>query len=374
MFHRIVNLVRKELLQFRRDWLMTLFILTLPVLQLMLLAQSTGSRISGLCVAALDLDRSAPSRRLIATLDTRRELNVCYLPHTLAETNALLDRGEAALSIVIPPGFASELATFGERATVMLVGDAANSVVGRIALAAAQEAVASFSRDLAREAGILTASSAKVVELRTAIHFNPALNLRFFAISAQVGFIVYQVTLVVASVGLARERELGTLEQLMVMPLRRVELIIGKAIPALVIGMLNFAILLTVAIFGFGLPMRGSFPLLFGLTLLFVTVEICYGVLISTLARTQQQAVLFVFVLAMVDMAFSGYLVRVKNLPTGLQAVAAIVPFRHYLDIIRGVMLKGAGWETLWPHAVAMAMMGALVALVAVRNSSRRLD
>lgn len=374
MLQRIANLVHKELIQFRRDWLMTIFILTLPVLQLVLLAQSTGSRISGLCAAVLDLDRSAASRQLIMALDTRRELNVCFLPHTLAETNALLDRGEAALSVVIPSGFASELATMGKQATLMIVGDGTNSVVGRIALAAAQEAVASFSTDLAREAGVHVAGPARAIELRTAIQFNPALNFRFFAISAQVGFIVYQVTLVVASVGLARERELGTLEQLMVIPMRRAELIIGKAIPALVIGMLNFAIILTVAIFGFGLPMRGSFTLLFSLTMLFVMVEICYGVLISSIARTQQQAVLFVFVLAMVDMAFSGYLVRVKNLPPGLQAIAAIVPFRHYLDIIRGVMLKGAGWDTLWPHAVAMLAMGILVALVARSNLNRHLD
>lgn len=374
MLQRIANLVHKELIQFRRDWLMTVFILTLPVLQLVLLAQSTGSRISGLCAAVLDLDRSAASRQLIMALDTRRELNVCFLPHTLAETNALLDRGEAALSVVIPSGFASELATMGKQATLMIVGDGTNSVVGRIALAAAQEAVASFSTDLAREAGVHVAGPARAIELRTAIQFNPALNFRFFAISAQVGFIVYQVTLVVASVGLARERELGTLEQLMVIPMRRAELIIGKAIPALVIGMLNFAIILTVAILGFGLPMRGSFTLLFSLTMLFVMVEICYGVLISSIARTQQQAVLFVFVLAMVDMAFSGYLVRVKNLPPGLQAIAAIVPFRHYLDIIRGVMLKGAGWDTLWPHAAAMLAMGILVALVARSNLNRHLD
>jgi|YNPBryantNP2012_1023418.scaffolds.fasta_scaffold00253_4 ABC-2 type transport system permease protein len=374
MFLRISNLVHKELRQLARDWLMTVFILTLPVVQLVLLAQSTGSRISGLCVAVLDLDHSAASRRMITTLDNRRELNICRLPDTLAETRMLLDRGEVALSVVIPPDFSSALAAPGRQAAIEIVGDAANSVVGRIALAAAQEAVASFSADLAREAGIRTGNAPPVIDLRTAIYFNPALNLRFFAISAQVGFIVYQVTLVVASIGLARERELGTLEQLLVMPLGRVELIIGKAIPALVIGLLNFAIILVVAIHGFGLPMRGSIALLFGLTSLFIAVEICYGIFISGIARTQQQAVLLVFVLAMVDMAFSGYLVRVKNLPVGLQAIAEIVPFRHYLAIIRGVMLKGAGWDTLWPHTVAMLGMGALVAGVAVSTLNRRLD
>lgn len=141
-----------------------------------------------------------------------------------------------------------------------------------------------------------------VIDLRTTVHFNPELDVRFFTVSAQLGFIVYQVTLVVASVGLARERELGTLEQLMVVPLRRIELVIGKAIPAIIIGMVNFLIILAVA--GFGMPMRGSLSLFLALTLLFIATEIGYGILISGIARTQQQAVLFVFVLAIVDMTF----------------------------------------------------------------------
>ena len=202
----------------------------------------------------------------------------------------------------------------------------------------------------------------------------PTFNHKFFTVPAQVGFIVYQVTLTVASIGLARERELGTLEQLMVMPLRRIELVIGKAIPALVIGALNFLSMLAIAVFGFHVPLRGSLLLLFALTLLFIVAEIGYGMLISSIARTQQQAILLVFVLAMVDMTFSGYLVRVKNLPVALLAIAQVVPFRHYLTIIRGVMLKGAGLDTLWPHAAAMLLMGLLVTAVAVRNLSRSLD
>jgi ABC-2 type transport system permease protein len=121
-------------------------------------------------------------------------------------------------------------------------------------------------------------------------------------------------------------------------------------------------------------PLRGSLPLLFVLTLLFIVTEIGYGILISAIARTQQQAILLVFVLAMVDMTFSGYMVRLKNLPATLRAIAQVVPFSHYLAIIRGVMLKGAGLDVLWPHAAAMLLMGLLVTAVAVRCLSRSLD
>ena len=380
MLLRIWNLVLKELIQFSRDWLMTTFMLTLPVVQLVLMAQATGSRISDLCVAVLDLDRSSASRQLATALNTRQEVNVCYFPTTLTDTHRLLDQGEVSLVVIIPNGFAANIADVSRTSSIQLIADASSSVPAQYALGGAQGAIAAFAADLAGEtvgfayAAPLTRGPVSIVDLRITTYYNPRLDVKFLTVSAQLGFIVYQVTLIVASVGLARERELGTLEQLMVVPLRRIELVIGKAIPALVIGAVNFLIILVVAIFGFSVPMRGSMLLFFSLTLLFIAVEIGYGIFISGLARTQQQAVLFVFVLAMVDMTFSGYMVRVKNLPPALQAVAQIVPFRHYLTIVRGVMLKGVGLDVLWPHAAVMLLMGLLVTAVAVRNLSQSLD
>jgi ABC-2 type transport system permease protein len=138
--------------------------------------------------------------------------------------------------------------------------------------------------------------------------------------------------------------------------------------------MLNFALMLGVAVFGFGIPMRGSLWLLTGLTFLFVTVQIGYGIFISGIAHTQQQAILLVFVLAMVDMAFSGYLVPIKNLPTALQTIAQVVPLRHYLTVLRSVMLKGADLGAVWQHAAAMVEIGLVITALAVRNLSRSLD
>jgi ABC-2 type transport system permease protein len=258
---------------------------------------------------------------------------------------------------------------------VQLIVDGSSKVPALHAISAAQETIAGFAADrLAGRVAACGLSAGPPIDVRTTVRFNPTFNVKFFTVPAQVGFIVYQVTLIVASIGLARERELGTLEQLMVVPLRRVELVIGKAIPALLMGALNFLLMLTVAVLGFHVPMRGSLLLLLAVTVLFILTEIGYGVFISGLARTQQQAILLVFVLAMVDMTFSGYLVRVKNLPAVLQAIAQIVPFHHYLTIVRAVMLKGSGMDVLWPHALAMPLMGLLVTAVAVRNLSRNLD
>jgi len=376
MLLRIRNLIRKELIQLGRDVMLTVFIVTLPALQLILLARSTTASIVGLDVAVVDRDRTSASRRLLEALGNKEELEIYGLCPTVNEANRLLDRGAAILTVVIPEGFSRAASMPGSsRATeplaVQLIVDGSNDLIADIALGAARQAVTDVVADAAGGVGSSTAS---LVDLRTTVRFNPTFDVKLFTVPAQVGFIVYQVTLAVASIGLARERELGTLEQLMVMPLTRLELVIGKALPALIAGMLNFLVMLAVAVWGFGVPVRGSVWLLLGLTLLFVMAEIGFGIVISGLAQTQQQAILFVFALAMLDMAFSGYLVPIKSLPAGLALLARAAPLNHYLTIMRSVMLRGAGLRAVWPHAAAMAVVGLVVTALAVRNVSRRLD
>jgi ABC-2 type transport system permease protein len=375
MFLRTCNLVWKELLHLRRDWALTAFILTLPVLQLVLLARSTSASIDNLGVALLDRDRSSVSRWVAEVLGNREELQLRHFPTTLEEARHLLDQGEVVLVVVIPEGFSATLARSGDMPAVQLIVDGSNELIADIALGAARQALIGLAEE---ETQLLhgpgTRSRAPGIDLRTTVRYNPSFDVKLFTLPGQVGFIVYQVTLTVASIGVARERELGTLEQLVVMPMGRLELVVGKAIPALIVGTLNFLVMLGVAVFGFGVPMRGPLWLLLGMTVLFVTAEIGYGVLISGVAHTQQQAILLVFVLAMVDMAFSGYMVPVKNLPAALGMVARAVPLHHYLTVMRGVMLKGARLDALWPHAVAMTLMGMLVTALAVRNLTRTLD
>jgi ABC-2 type transport system permease protein len=368
---RVRNLIRKELIQLGRDWVLTAFIIALPVLQLVLLARATGSSITDLKVVVVDRDRSAASRAAVASLRNRDELAVERAADTVAEAEGLLDAGEVLLAVVIPEDFSETLENGQSSPRTQLVADGSNELVADIALRAAQAAFAEFVNDWAEGA---PDGSMALIDLRSTVRYNPSLDVKLFAVPSQLGFIVYQVTLAVASVGFARERELGTLEQLIVMPLTRVELILGKAAPALLVGLLNFLTMLAVTVWGFGVPMRGSMVLLLGFTFLFVAAEIGYGILISGIAETQQQAILLVFVLAMVDMAFSGYLVPVQNLPAALQWVAQFVPLRHYLAVIRNVMLRGAGPAVLWQHAAAVLATGAVVTGIAARNLSRRLD
>jgi len=373
MFDRIRNLVRKEFIQISRDRVLIVFLILAPVLQLALLAQTTSRSIRERPLAVLDLDRSHFSRQLIAALENTETLSLCCMPPDQEAVRRLLDRGQADLAVVIPAGFADRLLDADTPAQVQLIADGTNNVVASNVLVAAEGAIARFGGQVASKYGASTAA-ADPIDFRVSIRYNPTLNTRHYTIPAQVGFIIYQVTLAVASVSLAREREVGTLEQLIIAPLSRLEIIIGKAVPPLVIGAVDFALMLAITILVFDVPMRGSLALLAALTLLFIVAETSWGLMISTIARTQQQAVLFVFVQAMLDMTFSGYLVPVKNLPWLLRLISNLVPMQHYLAVIRNIMLKAATVSVLWSHIAALAGLGLLISMLAAFNLSRRLD
>ena len=369
MLRRISNLAAKEILQLTRDWLMLVLIILGPTLELVLLARATGQGVRSLPVVVVDQDHSQVSRQIVTALDNTEELQVITYLDAPDQVKLWLERSQAALAVILPERLEADLAAHLQP-EVQLIADGSNSVVGSNALSAANGAITAYlaQRAMANVAGW------PILDLRARVRYNPTLNVRHFAVTAQLGFIVYQVALIVASLGLTRERELGTLEQLLVTPLRRLELIVGKAIPALVIAGLDFVIMWAIITAVFGVPMRGSFSLLLGLSLLFITAEIGWGLTLSALSHTQQQAVLIIFVLALVDISFSGYMVPIERMPAALQMLSQIFPMQHYLVIIRSVMLKGAGLVAVLPQVLALVALwlgSSTVALVSLRN---RLD
>jgi len=369
MVIRIANLIVKELIQFRRDWILTAFVLLAPVLQLILMARAIERGIHEQPVAVMDLDHSRQSRQLAVSLDNAEELAVRYYVQSADEMRRLLDQGSARLAVVIPAGFARELGSSPQQIQVLV--DATNSLAAGVTLGAAVGVVDRFSSDLAAGYGYVIP---EFIDFRTDIRFNPTLDFRDFSVPAQLGFITYQVTLAVASLGLARERELGTLEQLMVTPVRRSELALGKGLPAIAVGGLNFAVMWIIGLTVFQVPMNGSVLLLAILTLLFITTVVGWGLVISAFSRTQQQAILFVFILAMVEITFSGFIVPVKNMPAFLQTISRFAPLQHYLVIIRGVMLKGAGLAELWPSVMALLILSLIMGLLAMRIVTQRIE
>lgn len=370
MLARIANLVSKELIQLRRDRLLTAFILLFPVAQLVLLARSTGEGVTELPTAVVDLDHSRLSRQMVVRLDLTEELKVRYIIEDMDRMRYLIDAGEARIAVIIPAGLARELGSSQEPQSIQIIVDGTNTVAAVVGIGAANGVISRIGADLAAGYGL---PAPEFIDFRSNVRFNPSMNIRDFTIPAQLGFIVFQVTLAVASLGFARERELGTLEQLMVTPLRRLELALGKAVPATAIGQLNFLGMFAMSRLMFQVPMHGSLPLLVALTLLFVMAVANWGVVISAISRTQQQAILFIFIQAMVEMTLSGYLVPVKSMPWLLRIISYVSPLQHYMTILRSVMLKGAGLETVWPQAVALAALCTVAGLAALRSVQRQL-
>jgi ABC-2 type transport system permease protein len=368
MLFRIGNLAQKELLQLTRDVMILIMILVGPVLQLALIARATTQGFHHQPIVVVDQDHSALSRQMVEAFNNTEELQVVAFLNSPDQIDPWLDQSRAIMAVTIPPGLEADLARGNPQ--VQLLVDGTKSAGAGYAIGAATGAINS----VAAQQRPPSTRSLPLVHVRTLVRFNPALNVSYFVISAQLGFIIYQVALIVAALGITRERELGTLEQLLVTPMRRVELIIGKAIPAVVVASVNFFIVFLIVSRGFELPMRGSFTLLFFLSVLFIIAEVGWGLMISAFSHTQQQAVLFVFVLAMTDVAFSGYTVPVERLPQVMQWIAQLFPFQHYLQILRGVMLRGADLATLWPQVLALIILAIGSMSVALFALRRRLD
>ena len=368
MLNRIGNLASKELIQLTRDVLMLVLVIVGPTFQLALVARATTQGFHHLPVVVIDHDRSALSRELITAFGNTEEIAVVAQLDSPAQLDRWLAQNDAVAAITLPPQLEADLAA--GRPPVQIIVDGSQSAAANYALGAAQGAINAV---VARRAAAPGRNLAAIV-VDAQVRYNPTLNVSFFVISAQLGFIVYQVALIIAALGLTRERELGTLEQLLVTPMRRIELIAGKAAPALVVAAINFGITFIIVTQVFHLPMNGSWPLLFGLSLLFIVAEIGWGLVISALAHNQQQAVLLVFVLAMMDVAFSGYTVPIERLPPAMQAVSQFFPLQHYLQIIRGVMLKGADLAVLWPQALALIGLAVLSGGLALAVLRSRLD
>jgi ABC-2 type transport system permease protein len=358
MFNRLRSMLSKELLQFLRDPLLLSVTLIVPALELLLIGGGVGGSVSGIATAVVDRDRSRLSREVGAALDNTQELFVSHYPETFDEAHALIDDGLVNALVVIPEGFGEDVRS-GQAVQVQLVLDGSNVVVAGEAQTAAQGAIETLGW------GVSVASTGDLapggIDLRQEALYNQALDARPNNLTALLAFIVFEVAMLATVMSVVREREAGTLEQVSITPLRRVEMIAGKALSPLIVALVNFVILFGVVRLLFDLPIRGSFILLTLLTVLYLISEICVSLMISSVSRTQQQAITIAFIWIMLTLTMSGYMVQIVRLPDALQLASNALPLRHYIVIVRAIMLKGAGLRALWPNALALLILDVVV-------------
>ncbi len=382
MWRRIRHLVVKELIELSQDPRLFGIVIIAPILQLILLTYAATTDVRNVPVVFADADRSAASRELIDRFDASPTFTLAGIVTSSAEVDGYLERADAWMAVVIPPGYGRAVAQ-GHPQAVQVIADGSDSNSAGVSLGYATNLIAAYGRELAaqqpagRETSYVASGFSRTggpaLEAVVRVWFNPQLESRDFMVPGVVALLLLLVTTNLSAMGIVREKEIGTLEQLNVTPLRRVELIIGKLLPYGLVGIVDVVLVLAVALLWFEIPMRGSLALLFGMTLIYLLCTLGLGLLVSTISSTQQQAMMtttFFFLIPMV--LLSGFVFPIENMPDLVQPVTYLIPLRYFLVILRSVFLKGVGFETIWPQAAALLTWGLVVLGLAIARSSKR--
>jgi ABC-2 type transport system permease protein len=365
---RLRFLVWKEFLELRMNPRLFGVVIIAPILQLTMLGYAATTDVKDVPVVVADGDRTSASRELIARFDGSRNFSVMGTVTTVAEIEPYLESGGAWLALSIPAGYGRDLGA-GRSVAVQVVADGTDSNSTTVALGYSTSLISGYAQELLAERGASTGS----IDTRIRVWFNPQLESRHFMIPGVLALILLVVTANLASMAIVREKELGTLEQLNVTPLRRWELIGGKLLPYGAIALVDVLLVVAVAVFWFEVPLRGSLLLLFAMCIVYVLCTLALGLFISTISDTQQQAMMtatFFFLMPMIYL--SGFIFPIENMPGAIQVATYLIPLRYFLVIVRGIFLKGIGLELLWPHALALASWGTVVLLLAVARSRKR--
>jgi ABC-2 type transport system permease protein len=366
---RIRFLVWKELIELRQDPRLMVIVVIAPIIQLLMLGYAATTDVRNVPIVVADADRSAASRELIARFAASPIFTIQGVVSGADDVDAFLERGDAWLAVAIPAGFGRTLSA-GRAETVQVIADGSDSNSAGLALGYARSLIAAHGRQLAEQRSPAAAGG---IDLRVRVWFNPQLESRDFMIPGVFALLLLVITTNLSSMGIVREKELGTLEQLNVTPLGRAELIVGKLLPYAMIGLIDVVLVLAVSVLWFEVPLRGSVLLLFAMCAVYLLSTLGLGLFVSTISATQQQAMMtttFFFLMPMVYL--SGFVFPIENMPEVIQPFTYLIPLRYFLIIVRGIFLKGVGLEVLWPQALALTVWGVAVLTLAIARSSKR--
>jgi ABC-2 type transport system permease protein len=373
---RLLSLIRKEFIQIVRDPRTLAITFFLPIVQLYMLGYAVTNDVRNVPLAVLDQDRSWAARQLLDAYRAADYFHLDYDVDSEDELRRLIDSGQALAGLIIPPDYSTRIAGGGTAQVAMIV-DGSDPTVANTALAAATMIGQTKSTNLLVERAAARGQSAVAqmpVEVRTQVWYNPDLLSSYYMIPALIGLILMMMTVLLTSTSIVRERERGTIEQLIVTPLRSVELVVGKVTPYVLIALIDMAEVIGAGVLLFGVPINGSLPLLLLLSCLFLVSTLGLGLFVSTLSNTQQEAMLTSMFFLLPAMFLSGFLFPLEGMPWYLQAFSYVVPLRYFLVITRGIMLKGVGIDVLQNEVLALAIFAVVIMGGAALRFRKRLD
>jgi ABC-2 type transport system permease protein len=374
--YALLRVVIKEFLQLRQDRKMIPVMIVGPLAQLLALGYAANLDVNSIPIVLVDEDRTAESRSLVDRFTGSGYFDLVGSEDTAAHVDRWLVDGRAQVALVIAAGYGDAVAS-GHRPRVQAIADGtdANSAVLGLGYASRIVAEAGAELLLARLGPLAPKGSLAQVELVPRIWYNPDLKSRWFYVPAVLAMVLMLVTMMLPSMAVVREKEIGTLEQISVTPLQPWQLVLGKLAPFVLIGILDLLLIVFLARLVFGVPLRGSLTLLVLLTLLYILNTLGLGLLVSTMVNTQQQAMMFSAFVLMVPMIYlSGLIFPIENMPRVFQLGSYAIPVRYYGNVIRGIFLRGSGIAVLWPDALALLGEGLLVLTLASLRFRKSLD
>lgn len=384
-WERIVEIVRKEFRQVFRDPRMRIVLIGPPIIQSILFGYAVNMDVERARIAWIDTDRSVESRALRAGFEGSPSFEITRFPDSDTEAGRLLDQGEVMAVVQVLPGFGRDVLR-GDSASVQLLVDGANSNTASIVREYARRTVSLYSarQEWARlnqkilgrleGEGPPVSMSLPSIDVQTRVWFNENLVSRDYFVPGVVVNIIALVTLMLTALAIVREKEIGTMEQLIVTPIQPLELMLGKTIPFALVGLVQMAALTLLARFLFFVPFRGSIWVLLVSTILFLLTTLGTGLFISTISRTQQQAMMATFFFFFPALLLNGFAFPIASMPRAVQWVTYLNPVRYFMEIVRGIFLKGLGFSELWPQMLAMAVLGVSVIGVSSNRFHKRLD
>ncbi|HHH48922.1 MAG TPA: ABC transporter permease [Gammaproteobacteria bacterium] len=356
----ILSLARKEFLALMRDKRSRIIIIVPPIVQLFIFGFAATYDLDDVPVAVYNADSGGASRELLARIEGSPHFSILHRIDSDAGVAPLIDDRQVLLVIRFDPRFSADLQR-GDPAPLQVIIDGRNSNTAMTALNYLREVVLDFNRQWQREHGL----TGPPVKLEMRAWYNENLQSRWFIVPGIIGSLILVVTLLVTALSVAREREQGTFDQLLVTPLRPTELLVGKAIPGIVIGLLEASLIIVLMVWFFEVPLRGSIPALYLGILLFLVSTVGVGLMISSIAVTQQQAILGAFLFIVPAVILSGFTTPIANMPEVVQWLTYLNPLRYFLVIVRGVTLEGDGFALLLPQFWPMVLIGAVTLAMA---------
>ncbi len=381
MFERIKQMVIKEFIQVFRDKRMIAIVFFTPIMQLLAFGYAVTTDVNNISTAVYDLDKSYESRELTKRLESSGYFNIIYFAESPDEIQYLLDRGKVISAIQINRGFSSDLKK-GRQTEVQIIVDGTDSNTATVAMDYSNRVIMKYAKEMSTQ-NINVSTNPPFppllkggeggLDLRTRAWYNPDLRSKNYNVPGVIAIVIMLTCLLLTSMAVVREREIGTMEQLMVTPLRPIELMLGKTIPFGAIGFFDVFLVTLVAVFWFDIPMKGSLQLMPLATAIYLLSVLGIGLFISTISRTQQQAMMATFLFYIPAVLLSGFMFPIENMPKIIQYGTYINPLRYFLVIIRGIFLKGNGIGILWPQMVSLLALGTVVITISSLRFRKRI-